>query len=381
MVSRVAFATGSRADYGIMRRLLALMDRDDEIELDVLVTGALLDEKYGHQVDLIRRDGFNIKTEIEIPLDSNSNDKIIHSMAVALDGFGSFFADNKYDLLIILGDRYEMLSVAEAAAMQQIPILHIHGGEATYANYDEFIRHAITKMSLYHFASTEEYRKRIIQLGEAPDRVFNLGALGAENCLIIDQANIPDDIKKLTRVNYFVVLFHPETLANVDAAKQTANLLSAISDFVNRYHFVFIGSNADTDSYKIRNAVKNFVAKNDNAIYYESLHPDAYHYLVKNSICLIGNSSSGIIEAPSLGVHTINIGHRQDGRVQGSSVINVACEEKEIINAMQIAIARRDEKVDDNPYYKENTANEYYVTIKQLLKNSNKDIAKTFYDL
>ena len=197
MKSKIAFVTGSRADYGIMRRFLSLMNQDSEIELDILVTGALLSDTYAHQVDMIYKDGFNVKAEIEVPLDSTSNAKILHTMAVTLDKFAVFFDENKYDLLIILGDRYEMLSVAEAAAMQRIPILHIHGGEATFGNYDEFIRHAITKMSVYHFTATEEYRKRVIQLGENPNCVFNLGALGAENCLFIDEKNIPEDVKNL----------------------------------------------------------------------------------------------------------------------------------------------------------------------------------------
>ena len=245
MANKVAFVTGSRADYGIMRRFLSLVNQDSEIELDILVTGALLSNTYGHQVDLIYKDGFNVKAEIEVPLDSSSNVKILHTMAVTLDKFAEFFDKNRYDLLIIL-------SVAEAAAMQRIPILHIHGGEATFGNYDEFIRHAITKMSLYHFAATEEYRNRIIQLGEAPDRVFNLGALGAENCLFIEDTNVLLDVKKIPSKKYFVVLFHPETLTNIDIAEQMKNLLDSITEFIGEYKFVFLGTNADTNSGIIR---------------------------------------------------------------------------------------------------------------------------------
>lgn len=155
-MKKIAFATGSRADYGIMRRYLRKLDDDESVSLEILVTGALLDNDYGHQVDLIYRDGFKVGAEIEVHLDTSDNIGIIHTMSETLDDFGHFFGKNKYDLLIILGDRYEMLSVATAAAMQRIPILHIHGGEATYGNYDEFIRHCITKMSLYHFTATQE---------------------------------------------------------------------------------------------------------------------------------------------------------------------------------------------------------------------------------
>lgn len=382
MANKVAFVTGSRADYGIMRRFLSLVNQDSEIELDILVTGALLSNTYGHQVDLIYKDGFNVKAEIEVPLDSSSNVKILHTMAVTLDKFAEFFDKNRYDLLIILGDRYEMLSVAEAAAMQRIPILHIHGGEATFGNYDEFIRHAITKMSLYHFAATEDYRNRIIQLGEAPERVFNLGALGAENCLFIDEANVTEDVKKLLAKNYFVVLFHPETLTNIDVAEQMKNLLDAISEFIGEYKFVFLGTNADTNSGIIRDMVKDFVKKNDNAIYYENLHTDAYHYLVKNSICLIGNSSSGIIEAPSLGVYTINIGDRQKGRVRGNSVIDVVCKKDSISCAVNKVLEIHATIKPENPYYKENSAELYYETTKKIILNEKKDdVVKIFYDV
>lgn len=383
MANKIAFVTGSRADYGIMRRFLSLMNQDPEINLDILVTGALLSNTYGHQVDLIYNDGFNVKAEIEVPLDSSSNVKILHTMAITLDKFAEFFDKNKYDILIILGDRYEMLSVAEAAAMQRIPILHIHGGEATFGNYDEFIRHAITKMSLYHFAATEEYRNRIIQLGEAPERVFNLGALGAENCLFIDETNVPEDVKKLSSKKYFVVLFHPETLTNINVAEQMKNLLDSINEFIGEYKFVFLGTNADTNSGIIRSMVKDFVQNNEDAIYYENLHTDAYHYLVKNSICLIGNSSSGIIEAPSLGVYTINIGDRQKGRVRGNSVIDVKCQQLLIEAAINkvISIYKTIEPV--NPYYQKDSANKYYLCIKDILRDLsvNKDNLKIFYDL
>lgn len=383
MANKVAFVTGSRADYGIMRRFLSLMNQDSEIELDILVTGALLSNTYGHQVDLIYKDGFNVRVEIDVPLDSSSNVKILHTMAITLDKFAEFFDKNKYDLLIILGDRYEMLSVAEAAAMQRIPILHIHGGEATFGNYDEFIRHAITKMSLYHFAATEEYRNRIIQLGEAPERVFNLGALGAENCLFIDEANVPEDVKQLPSKKYFVVLFHPETLTNIDVAEQMKNLLDSVTEFIGEYKFVFLGTNADTNSGIIRGMVKDFVQNNENAIYYENLHTDAYHYLVKNSICLIGNSSSGIIEAPSLGVYTINIGDRQKGRVRGKSVIDVICSKNSISSAVNKVLEIHATIKPENPYYKDNSAKEYYENIKKLLKRLaiEKNTVKEFYDM
>lgn len=381
-MKKIAFVTGSRADYGIMRRYLSLLGQDQDIDLKIMVTGALLSEKFGHQVELIYEDGFEIAAEINVDLDSSSNKTILHTMAQTLDKFAETFAESTYDLLVILGDRYEMLSVAIAAAMQKLPILHIHGGEATYGNYDEFIRHCITKMSLYHFTVTDEYRNRVIQLGEKPDNVYCLGALGAENCLLIDEEKVPAEIMEMNAKQYFVVLFHPETLTNADALTQVNQLLEAVSHFF-AYKFVFLGTNADTQSDIIRERVKNYVLTHNNAIYYENLHTDAYHYLLKNSICLIGNSSSGIIEAPSLGIYTVNIGERQAGRVRGNSIIDTECRCELIINAINGVLERYKDILPVNPYYRPNTANEYYITTKEILQKLEMDVKepKIFYNL
>ena len=383
VMHKVAFVTGSRADYGIMRNYLKLMHEDETFDLKILATGALLDNTYGHQVDLIYQDGFDVAVEIPIDLDSSSNCTILHSMSIALDCFADYFSKVSYDLLIILGDRFEMLPVAIAASMQKIPILHVHGGEATFANYDEFIRHAITKMSLFHFTSTEEYRRRVIQLGEDPERVFNLGALGAENCLYIDEKNVPQEIIDLPEKQYFVVLFHPETLTTSSEAEQVTELLSAICR-KSTYKYVFIGSNADTNSNIIRDKIKKYVEEHDNADYYENLHTDAYHYLVKHSVCLIGNSSSGIIEAPSLGVYTINIGKRQDGRVRGNSIIDVECDAKKIEDAMAHVLTIKGNAFPINPYYQENSAQKYYKSTQTILSKLLRIYGqkpKIFYDI
>lgn len=379
MTYKIAYATGSRADYGIVRNYLNYLNQDKNIRLDILVTGALLEEKYGNGYTLIEDDGFNIACNIPLYLDSTSNVHIIKSMSIALEKFGEYFENNRYDLLIILGDRYEMLSVAIAGAMNRIPILHIHGGEITSGNYDDFIRHSITKMSHYHFTSTEAYRKRVIQLGENPENVFYIGAMGSENCKTININNVPDKIINLTPKKYFVVLFHPETLTNHSPDKQIKELLSSINRFINNYLFIFIGSNADTGSNDIRQEITKYVLTHNNAIYFENLHPDAYHYLLKHSIGLIGNSSSGIIEAPTLGAYTINIGDRQKGRVRGESVFDVECNKEKISNIIKILINK--ENIDEfrNPYYKENSSKEAYMLTLKILKK--KHILKSFYDI
>lgn len=381
-MKRIFFVTGSRAEYGIVRNYLKLLNNDQNIDLQIIVTSTLLSYEYGHQIDLIYKDGFTVGSEIEIPIDPSSNKGVIHSMSIAMDKFGDFFVQNSPDLLIILGDRYEMISVAIAAAMNRIPILHLHGGEATFGNYDEFIRHAITKMSLFHFTATEEFKNRVIQLGESPERVFNLGALGAENCLNIDEKMVPPEVKNI-HGEYFVILFHPETLTNISVLDQIQELLKSIEKY-SQYRFVFLGSNADTNSNIIRLKVKEYVNSHSNCIYFENLTTAGYHYLLKHAICLIGNSSSGLIEAPSLGTYTINIGDRQEGRVRGTSVIDVRCEKEEITKAIEQVLRNANGSIITNPYYKENTANNYYNTTLKILDYLDEGInnhPKRFYDI
>lgn len=373
---KVAYATGSRADYGIVRRYLKLLK--EKTDFSVLVTGSHMEDKFGKSLKNIESDGFKIGLQVPLNINNSSSAGVIHSMSVALDSFGQHFEENKYDLLIILGDRYEMMAVAIAAAMQRIPILHLHGGEATYANYDEFIRHSITKMSTYHFASTEAYRKRIIQLGENPNRVFNMGSLGAENCQTIDEDTIDDEIKILPKKNYFVVVFHPETLSTEPLINQVKEVIKAIDELSDK-DFIFMGTNADTGSDVIRDTWRSYVRSHANVHYFENLNSDSYLYLVKHSLALIGNSSSGIIEAPSLGVCTVNIGHRQDGRVHGNSVFNAECRKDSIIEAIKKAVSFNENSV-INPYYMPNTAKRYLEKTLELLEHPQSGI-KPFYDL
>lgn len=377
---KIAYATGSRADYGIVRKYLSYLNHDKEIDFSVLVTGSHMDERFGRTISVIEADGFNIDFSVDLNIDTRSTTAILDSMSIAISKFGHHFEHHKYNLIIILGDRYEMMAVAQAAAMQKIPILHLHGGEVTYGNYDEFIRHCITKMSRFHFASTDVYRKRIIQMGENPDVVFNMGALGAENCTLIDEDSVCLDVKYLLPKEYCVVAFHPETLTNIDTKEQVDILIRALQTIINKYEIVLIGTNADTKSDVIRNTWMEF-AKQTGVYYFESLNVDSYLYLVKNSVFLIGNSSSGIIEAPSLGVYSINIGDRQKGRVHGDSVIDVPCNEFLIEDAMRLSIEKSiDNKEFINPYYKANAAKRCYEKTKEIVCYDISD-PKEFYDL
>lgn len=375
---KIAFATGSRADYGIVRNYISLLNNDPDIDFSILATGALMSEEYGQAFHIIEDDGFKIDFKNSIEQRVGSIFDTVQIMAEVLKDFNTFFTNHSYDLIIILGDRFEIYSVAIAAAMHRIPILHIHGGEITLANYDEFIRHSITKMAQYHFTSTEEYRHRVIQLGEQPETVFNLGALGAENCHSIDVNNVPKELIGIT--NTFTVLFHPETLNASSPSEQISEVLKAISQFTDKYQFIFIGSNADTHSDEIVKSVKQFCEKY-NCMYYTNLHPDGYHYLVSNSIALIGNSSSGIIEAPSLGTFTINIGDRQTGRAKGKSVVDVRCDSADIITAMEYVIEHCEDKITDDIYYQSEAALKYYNQTKKILSTLSIISYKTFYDI
>lgn len=376
---KIAFATGSRADYGIVRNYISKLNADPETDFSILVTGALLDDKFGNAVKIVKQDGFKIAHTCKVDNKMDCNADTISTMATILDDFGRYFQDNRYDLLIILGDRYEIYTLAIAASMQRIPILHIHGGEITLANYDEFIRHGITKMSAYHITSTEEYRHRVIQLGEKPETVFYLGALGAENCLSIDMNNVPEQLRNFN--NGFTVLFHPETLNTISPAEQIEEVLKAVESYTSDYNFVFIGSNADTHSDQITRKVYEFCENQDSCHFYSNLHPDGYHYLVKQSIALVGNSSSGIIEVPSLGSYTVNIGDRQTGRVKSASIIDVRCDAVEISNAIEYAIKHKNEPITDTPYYKADAAESYYKTTKQILIVIEKLTYKEFCDI
>lgn len=383
-MKKIVYVTGSRAEYGIMKRLLLALDQDPEIELTIVATGMHCDEKYGLTYKVIENDGLKIDRLIDINIDTSNNAKILNSMSICQSEFGQYFQNNKFDAVMILGDRYEIFSVAIAAAMHNLPIIHLHGGEKTLGNYDEFIRHAITKMSKLHLASTEEYRQRIIQMGEHPDTVFNVGALGAENSLLME---LPSKKQLETKFGslqkpYFMVVFHPETLTSISPSAQVTELLNALTEFTVQYDFVFIGSNSDTGSDEITIKVKYFCEQTQSR-FMTSVTPEEYLALNKYSQGLIGNSSSGLIEVPSLHIPTINIGDRQKGRVRGETVIDCICKENKIIDSI-INSQTKDiqQKVINsvNPYYQKAVLNNIVLEIKNFF-NQPIELCKDFYDI
>lgn len=384
-MKRIAYITGSRAEYGIVKRLLKKLNEDPELDFSLVVTAMHLDAQYGNTVTVIEQDGFEIAARIPLTLNAENNQTIIHSMAECLDHFGAHFQQHKYDAVMVLGDRYEMLAVATAAAMHNIPLIHLHGGEQTLGNYDEFIRHCITKMSKLHLTATEEYKKRVIQLGENPKYVHNVGSLGAENSLLLSLPSRAQliETRQIPDSDYFIVVFHPETLTEQPVLEQVDQLLAALDQFKDRYQFVFIGSNSDTSADQIFNRFQAYTAQNGYC-FFTSVKPEEYLALIKYSKGLIGNSSSGLLEAPSCGVGTVNIGNRQQGRVRGETVIDVETTTEAIKAGIEKLISadfRQRLPQMTNPYYQENAMEKAYQSIKIFLSDETILSPKAFYDL
>ncbi|WP_147371751.1 UDP-N-acetylglucosamine 2-epimerase, partial [Fusobacterium nucleatum] len=382
-MKKLLYVTGSRAEYGIMRQLLLKLKEEKEVSLDIVITGMHLSEKYGNTYKEVEKD-FPNSLKIDISIESRNNYDTLHSMAICTEKFAKLFQETSYDAILLLGDRYEILPVAICAGINNISIIHIHGGEKTLGNYDEFIRHCITKISRLHLVATEEYKNRVIQLGECPNSVKNLGSLGVYNTLSLKLYSKNELEKKIGKLDkpYYVVLFHPETITGVSLEEQTANLLEALQQSLLDYSFVFLGSNSDTGSSIIEEKIFNFVKKY-NCYRFPSLTTEEYFSLLKYSCGLIGNSSSGIIEVPSLKVPTINIGNRQLGRAKGDTVIDCDANVGEILRAIKYSQTEKYLKVlnnSKNPYFQENILENYTKTILDFLKNQNEKL-KEFYDI
>lgn len=380
---KICVATGSRAEYGILRNLVEAIKNDSELTLQIIATNQHLSKLQGETYKEIERDGFTIDYKVYMADDeaadnANTTAKTI-SRGVA--GFADAFDVLKPDMLLILGDRYEMLAVASTALIYKIPIAHLHGGEITEGAFDDAIRHAITKMSHLHFTSTEAYRKRVIQLGEQPERVFNVGALGVENVTKNDfmtKEDIEQSLNFKLTDKCFLCTYHPVTLSNRSSEAQILNLLEAL-DENKEYHIIFTYSNSDTNSQIIIKRIREYVDRDtERCIFIPSLGQRRYFSVLKYVTAVLGNSSSGIIEVPSFGIPTLNIGDRQKGRIAAESVINCGYSTEEIKEGLAKVVAYGHRDI-DNPYYKEGTCQAILDTIRTCpLDNL---IQKHFYDL
>ena len=367
---KICFFTSTRADYGIMSRLMRRVSDDQECELQIIATNMHLSPEYGLTFREIEADGFHINKKVEMMLSSDTRNGIVKSMGVALLGFADALEDLEPDLVVILGDRYEMLAAAEAWLIYKIPVAHIGGGDITEGAFDDSSRHCITKLSHFHFASTDESRSRIIQMGENPDAVFSFGGLANDNILhepIMSKEELENSLDFKLDKDFLLVTFHPVTLEDNTAAHQTANLLKSLESYLGSFKILFTMPNSESDSRVIAEQIKVFVEKHTkDSMAVVSLGKKRYYSAVKYCAAVIGNSSSGIYEAPSFHVPTLNIGDRQKGRLRGESVVDVEASQEEISKGLEKVLSndfRRYVKSTQNPYEKPRTLEKMYEVI------------------
>jgi GDP/UDP-N,N'-diacetylbacillosamine 2-epimerase (hydrolysing) len=337
MKRKICIVTGARAEYGLLRWVMEGIREAPELKLQIIATGMHLSPEFGLTYKGIEKDGFHIDRKVEMLLSSDSPAGVAKSMGLGLIGFGDTLHELQPDLMLVLGDRFEIFSAVTAAMVACIPVAHLHGGESTEGAFDEAIRHSITKMSHLHFVVAEEYRKRVIQLGEHPDRVFLVGGLGIDSIKKLDLLDRPA-LEKALGFEFgeknLLVTFHPVTLENETSAKQMIELLTALGELEDT-KLIFTMPNADTDGRVIIEMINKFVASHSNARAYASLGQLRYLSCIKYVDGVVGNSSSGLLEAPSFAKGTINIGDRQRGRLKAESVIDCDSEQGSIATALQ----------------------------------------------
>ena len=380
---KVAVFTGTRAEYGLLYWLLKDVQNDNELELQLLVSGMHLSPEFGNTWQQIEKDGFSIDEKIEILLSSDTPVGTAKSMGLGVLGFADALARLKPDILVLLGDRFEALAAAQTAMILRIPILHLHGGEITEGAYDDAIRHAITKLSYLHGTSTEAYRNRVIQLGEDPSRVENVGAIGLDHLkrghfMSVEElgASLNFPLKK----PFLLVTYHPVTLGDEPAEASFNALLAALDQYPDN-QIILTYPNADDGGRKIIPLLEDYAARqSDRVLAIPSLGQVRYLSTVKHATAVVGNSSSGIIEVPAFDVPTVNIGKRQKGRLAARSVLNCDATQESITQALNTAIARsykdRDEKI-ANPYGQGDASSK----IIEMIKSLHFVPGKTFYDI
>lgn len=337
MTRRICVVTGTRADYGLLRWVMQGIKDDPLLELQTLVTGMHLSPEFGLTYREIERDGFSIDCKVEMLTSSDTPVGIAKSMGLGLIGFADALAGLRPDLLLVLGDRFEIFASVAAALVARLPVAHLHGGETTEGAFDEAIRHSITKMSHLHFVAAEEYRRRVIQLGERPDTVHLVGGLGIDNIrrlALLDRAALEASLDFQLGARNLLVTFHPATLEGASSREQMAELLVAL-DSLPDTHLIFTLPNADTDSRVLIEMVEHYVAARPNVRAYTSLGQLRYLSCIAQVDGVVGNSSSGLTEVPTFRKGTVNIGDRQRGRLQARSVINCQPTRASISAALQ----------------------------------------------
>ncbi len=380
----IAVVTGTRAEYGLLKPLIKAISEDKAFKLQLIVTGMHLSPDFGLTYKQIEQDGFVIDSKVEDHLSGDSAEAITKAIGTAMIGFGETYKRLAPDLVVVLGDRSEILAAATAAMIKGIPIAHLHGGETTEGAYDEGIRHAITKMSYLHFTSAEVYRKRVIQLGESPDRVFNVGAIGIDsikNLKLLTKKEFESSISFNLNKKSVLVTFHPVTLENATAKGQFEELLKSL-DKLEETTIIFTKPNSDKDGRVIIEMIDDYVVKNpEKSIAFTSLGQLRYLSALQYVDVVAGNSSSGIYEVPIFKKPTINIGDRQKGRLMPKSIINCKPIQKDIDKAIQKSFDKefiKQIQTQKNIYGNGNTTSQ----IIEILKTFElKDIKKSFHNL
>jgi GDP/UDP-N,N'-diacetylbacillosamine 2-epimerase (hydrolysing) len=336
-MKRVCVVTGARAEYGLLRWVIEGIKQSPVLDLQLIATGTHLSPEFGLTVNAIEADGYHVDRKVEMLLSSDTAVGVTKSMGLGLIGFADALADLRPDLMLVLGDRYEIFAAASAAMIARVPIAHLHGGETTQGAFDESIRHSITKMSHLHFVAAEEYRQRVIQLGEQPEHVFKVGGLGIDGILrlkLLSRDELQEALKFRFLQKNLLITFHPATLESNTSIDQMAELLAPLSELSDT-GLIFTMPNADTEGRALFGQIQDFCEKHPQAKAYTSLGQLRYLSCMRHVDGVVGNSSSGLLEAPSLKKGTINIGDRQKGRLKAASVIDCEPVLNSISNAIQ----------------------------------------------
>ena len=384
MKRKICVVTGTRAEYGLLYWLMKEIKTDNELELQIIATGMHLSPEFGLTYKEIEK-YFKIDKKIEMLLSSDTSIGISKSMGLAQISFAEAYEELKPDMVVVLGDRYEIFSAVSAAMIARIPIAHLHGGETTEGAFDESIRHSITKMSHIHFTATDEYRNRVIQLGEHPSRVFNVGGMGIENIKklkLLSKDEFEKSIDFKLNEKNILVTFHPVTLENATAKEQFQELLDAIDELVDT-NIILTKANSDTDGRVINQMIDEYVAKNSHkSVGFTSLGQLRYLSALQFVDAMVGNSSSGLAEAPSFKIGTINIGDRQKGRMQADSVIDCTSNKQSILKAFSILYSVEFQDLLNNvknPYGDGCASEKIIEEIKKI--DLDNILKKTFYDI
>lgn len=388
MKATVCVITGSRAEFGLLQPLLNRLSKEKRISLKLVVTGSHLSKAFGSTREEIEASGLSVDQEIPIPLAGDSKADMVQATSAAMSAFGAYFHDHRPDCVVLLGDRYEIFAACTAAAMLGIPIAHLYGGETTEGAVDEFLRHSITKMSTLHFTACELYRKRCIQLGEAPERVFNVGALGVENFLHLPPMTLEELQESLhfplEGTSFCVVTFHPVTLESPESAREQLRELIAAMDTFPDLRYIVTLANADAGGREINRIWQEAGERRKNWLVIPSLGARRYLSALRYGKMILGNSSSGIVEGPAAHIPTVNIGDRQKGRLMAPTIINCPPICREITAAMQQALSPEQQQLSRTapcPFGDGTTSEAIMAELMRFLQVPQQSTKKTFYDI